>query len=53
MVSIGVLDTDGNGHIKSAYPRAPDPAGADTGVNMCPRARVRVKICAQRAILHG
>jgi hypothetical protein len=43
---------DGNGQKKSAYPRAPDPAGADTGINLCPRARVRAESCAQQANLH-
>ena len=44
---------DGNGQEISAYPRAPDPAGEDTGANLCPRARARVGSCAQRAKLHG
>jgi hypothetical protein len=44
---------DGNGQKKPVYPRASDPMGADTGVNLCPRARVRVQSCAQRAKVDG
>jgi len=35
---------DGNGYKISAYPRIPNPMGADTGMSLCPRARARVQL---------
>ena len=35
---------DGNGYEISAYPRIPNPTGADTGLSLCPRVRVRVQL---------
>ena len=31
---------DDNGYEISAYPRIPNPTGADTGLSLCPRAGV-------------
>ena len=41
------ITKDGNGQKKPAYPRAPDPAGADTGMNLCPLARARTQVAAR------
>jgi len=51
--SMAIECKDGNGRRKSVCPRAPDPAGADTGVDLCLRARARILGCAQRALTYG
>jgi len=43
-VDVGALPAkDGNGHRIPAYPRISNPAGADTGDRVHPRARVRAE----------
>ena len=41
------ITKDDNGQKKPAYPRAPDLAGAETGMNLCPWARAWAHVAAR------